>query len=440
MAKKQRKHESDSDEDEQDVRLYLESYKRAKLNEKQQSTQVQALFTPRSNHSMVTLVDGIILLFGGEWTDGRRKTIFYDDLFALDPNSGSFSAIDTGIQSKPAPRCGHSAVALTGDNWCGMFLFGGEFGTPSEKQFLHFNDAWLLVKMKGSSAADSFKWIRLEPVAESPCARSGHRMCVLEDGGVVLFGGYIGTSGKGTTAYLNDLWVGQVDFRAASIRWSACKFPAKASIPTARSAGHLHALGASEVLLYGGYSIEGKKMSGVCHSDCWTINLASMQWFEKKLSGKEHPMPRSGATSWQSSDRTCLYLYGGVVDAETSDDILCGSCLGDLWCLRLKKMSWLRISSDATAIFFPGRYNASVAPLGSSVLICGGIHEVGDAMVVLDDVHRVEIALPSNELSVTCIKPLSVPIPQPQTTVSSDESQLGSSSDYSSDQSTSQSD
>jgi N-acetylneuraminic acid mutarotase len=85
-----------------------------------------------------------------------------------------------------------STAANGGELW----LFGGEFASPSGLQFYHFRDLW-----KFSVAGKRWEQVKT-PV--SPSARSGHRM-FLHKKRIILFGGF--HDNNQTFLYHNDVWV-----------------------------------------------------------------------------------------------------------------------------------------------------------------------------------------------------------------------------------------
>lgn len=42
----------------------------------------------------------------------------------------------------PPPRCGHQAIA-TANHGGELWVFGGEFTSPSESQYYHYRDLWV---------------------------------------------------------------------------------------------------------------------------------------------------------------------------------------------------------------------------------------------------------------------------------------------------------
>ena len=115
--------------------------------------------------------------------------------------------------------------------------------------------------------------------------------------------------------------------------------------------------------------------------------------------------PRSGASSFVYKNK--MYLFGGIVDTETSDGFLCGQCLNDLHEYNAEKNSWRKVDLSGEAIH--PRYNATIAIIGNKAYIIGGLFEVGDVVVVLDDMYAINM----NKMEVERIKAMTVTIPKP---------------------------
>ncbi|KAK0879287.1 Kelch repeat-containing protein 3, partial [Friedmanniomyces endolithicus] len=80
-----------------------------------------------------------------------------------------------------------------GGNAGGLYVFGGEFSSPKQGTFYHYNDFWRL-------EPSTREWTKLEGKGGPP-ARSGHRMTFFKNY-IVLFGGFQDTSQQ--TRYLQD--------------------------------------------------------------------------------------------------------------------------------------------------------------------------------------------------------------------------------------------
>mgnify|MGYP003386621092 CR=1 FL=1 len=130
--------------------------------------------SPRSNFSMSTLPNGDFIIFGGEFCDGERTTVFNDVLvWSIERNE--WKQIES--PNTPPPRCSHQSVVYKDK----LYVFGGEYATLD--QFHHYKDMWAL-------DLKTYIWSQVTPLgSEHPSARSGHRMVVWRNY-IVLFGGF----------------------------------------------------------------------------------------------------------------------------------------------------------------------------------------------------------------------------------------------------------
>lgn len=110
------------------------------------------------------------------------------------------------VPGAPPPRCGHQAIT-TAANKGELWIFGGEFSSPSESQFYHYKDLWVYrfaekkwikilyviiffkyftIKYFYSFFLSIFFFLRRPG---GPSARSGHRMVHIKKQ-LVIFGGF----------------------------------------------------------------------------------------------------------------------------------------------------------------------------------------------------------------------------------------------------------
>lgn len=80
----------------------------------------------------------------------------------------------------PPPRSSHQAVMYKSF----LFVFGGEFSSPSGERFRHYRDLWRL-------DSGTWQWEELS-IRGGPTARSGHRMVGYKSR-LVVFGGFYDT-------------------------------------------------------------------------------------------------------------------------------------------------------------------------------------------------------------------------------------------------------
>jgi N-acetylneuraminic acid mutarotase len=271
-----------------------------------------------------------IFVFGGEFENPDTRSVsFFNDLFIYQIHRLEWRKVTS--PNSPLPRSGHAWTR--GGNTGGLYLFGGEFSSPKQGTFYHYNDFWHL-------DTSNREWTRLEPRKgknASPPARSGHRMTYFKQY-VLLFGGFQDTSQ--TTKYLQDLWL----YDTKENLWHEVKFPAATQKPDPRSSFSFmpHESGA---VLYGGYSrqkavststVKGKGgpsrnvLKPVIHQDTWFIRVSppadgasseappTIRWERRKRSANAPNPPRAGATMAFHKSRGVL--FGGVHDVEESEE------------------------------------------------------------------------------------------------------------------------
>lgn len=331
---KGRNNDDDSDADDVDIDAVLAEYA------KQQEQFLKVTETPcepPAARSSATLVgnpanDNELFLFGGEYYNGALAR-FFNDLFVYNIKNDEWKAVTS--PNSPLPRSGHAWCR--GGNAGGVYLFGGEFSSPKQGTFYHYNDFWRL-------EPSSREWERIESKGKnaSPPARSGHRMTYFKNY-IVLFGGFQDTSQQ--TKYLNDLWI----YDTQSFQWHQPALPPAAGKPDPRSSFSLlpHEKGA---VLYGGYSRvkattggknqqqQQKGPSGpsrnvlkpVVHQDTWFLRitqpaadapagaLPKVSWERRKRPANPPNPSRAGATMAYHKGRGIM--FGGVHDVEASEE------------------------------------------------------------------------------------------------------------------------
>jgi hypothetical protein len=79
--------------------------------------------------------DNEIFLFGGEYFNGSIAS-FFNDLYIYFINRDEWRLVTS--PNTPLPRSGHAWCR--GGNAGGIYLFGGEFSSPKQGTFYHYND------------------------------------------------------------------------------------------------------------------------------------------------------------------------------------------------------------------------------------------------------------------------------------------------------------
>jgi hypothetical protein len=94
---------------------------------------------PRANLSLVGHPEhNELVFFGGEFYNGQKTLLNNDLLFYQMKRAEWTQVVSPGA---PPPRCSHQSV-VTAQAGGQMWVFGGEYASPSESQFHHYKDLW----------------------------------------------------------------------------------------------------------------------------------------------------------------------------------------------------------------------------------------------------------------------------------------------------------
>lgn len=160
----------------------------------------------------------------------------YNDLFFYNILRNEWTVIKA--PGAPPPRCGHQMVAISASKGQ-LWVFGGEFASPTQSQFYHYRDLWVY-------QIANKKWEKIMAPG-GPSARSGHRM-VHNKKQLFVFGGF--HDNLRDYKYFNDVHC----FNLETYKW--VKIEASGTPPAPRSGCNMIALNDGKILIYGGYSKE----------------------------------------------------------------------------------------------------------------------------------------------------------------------------------------
>ncbi|KAL2861310.1 putative kelch repeats protein [Aspergillus pseudodeflectus] len=320
--------DADSDAEDADLDAILAQYAEEQARFLKVTEVVSEPPSPRSSATVLASPSNRneLLIYGGEYFDGTLAT-FFNNLFVYLIDRGEWREVTS--PNSPLPRSGHAWCR--GGNTGGVYLFGGEFSSPKQGTFYHYNDFWHL-------DPSTREWTRLETKGKGPPARSGHRMTYYKNY-IILFGGFQDTSQQ--TKYLQDLWI----YDCSKYTWFSPTLSTASQKPDPRSSFSLlpHESGA---VLYGGYSrvkvstgVGNKPTKGgaqrmtmrpMVHQDTWFLRitppapeapastLPTVRWERRKKPANSPNPARAGATMAYHKGRGIM--FGGVHDVELSEE------------------------------------------------------------------------------------------------------------------------
>jgi len=240
---------------------------------------------PRSAHQSV-IYKGAMYVFGGEFTSpNQERFLHYKDLWRLDLNTFEWDNLPMK-KGGPSARSGHR-MAVHGNR---ALLFGGFYDTGRDVKY--YNDLW-------SFEFETRTWLCLGPTSAEggaaatglwPSARSGCGLVVHGDN-LWVFGGYSKRPDDedkdlehGRAA--DDVWC--LDLK--KMAWEKVKKVGMA--PGARASFSL-APHKNRALLFGGVSDtearKGEDLSSDFHNDLYAFALDKRRWFAAEMKAPSKP-------------------------------------------------------------------------------------------------------------------------------------------------------
>ncbi|KAI9701931.1 MAG: hypothetical protein M1836_001275 [Candelina mexicana] len=352
-AKVKGSRDEDSDGEDIDLDAVLADYAKQQAQFLKVTEVTCAPPSPRSSSTLIGSPSNSreLYLFGGEFYNGALAT-FYNDLIIYNIERDEWKLVTS--PNSPLPRSGHAWCH--GGNAGGIYLFGGEFSSPKQGTFYHYNDFWKL-------DTSTREWTRLESKGKGPSARSGHRMTFFKNY-ILLFGGFQDTAQQ--TKYLQDLWI----YDCHNFVWFSPTLPPATQKPEARSSFSFlpHNAGA---VIYGGYSrvkvttTAGKQTKGggqairtvlkpLIHQDTWFLRVLqpspdapsgappNVRWERRKRPANPPNPPRAGATMAYHKGRGIL--FGGVYDVEESEESIDSEFFDVLFAWNVERNRYFQLS------------------------------------------------------------------------------------------------
>ncbi|XP_039133659.1 kelch domain-containing protein 4 [Dioscorea cayenensis subsp. rotundata] len=366
---------------------------------------------PRSAHQAVAWKN-YIYIFGGEFTSPNQERFHhYKDFWMLDLRTNQWEQL---LQKGcPSARSGHRMVLYKHK----IIVFGGFYDTLREVRY--FNDLHVF-------DLDQFKWqeIKPRPGAMWPSPRSGFQLAVFQDE-IFLYGGYskeVATDKSGSEKGIvhSDMW--SLDPR--SWEWNKVK---KSGMPPGPRAGFSMCVHKKRAVLFGGVvdmEVEGDVLMSLFMNELYGFQLDSHRWYplelrkdkptkEKSKGSKKHDA--SEASSLPANDTNDLDMsmandgddfmedYEEVPDIqsgikEVSNQVTKSLSLNNITSSKMSDVQGLNAITDqqsstsSEAVKPCGRINSCVVVGRDTLYMYGGMMEVRDQEITLDDLYSLNLS------------------------------------------------
>ncbi|GJR43685.1 Kelch domain-containing protein 4 [Tanacetum coccineum] len=358
---------------------------------------------PRSAHQAVTWKN-YLYIFGGEFTSPNQERFHhYKDFWMLDMKTNQWEQLN--YKGCPSPRSGHRMVLYKHK----LVVFGGFYDTLREVRY--FNDLYVF-------DLDTFKWQEIKPTPGClwPSARSGFQLFVYQDD-IYLYGGYSkevssdkNSSEKGIVHH--DMWIldpktwvwNKVFMLLSTLAFTRSSVK-KGGMPPGPRAGFSMCVHKKRAVLFGGVvdmEAEGDVLMSLFLNELYGFQLDINRWYplelrkEKSTKDKIKKIKDEETLSNAPSDNSNDPM--DVVRNDEDDDMECD--IDDISTSMDKKVKVngsssksLKQCSTSEEVVKPcGRINASMVVGKDTLYIYGGMMEIKDQEITLDDLYALNLS------------------------------------------------
>lgn len=355
---------------------------------------------PRSAHQAVAWKN-FVYIFGGEFTSPNQERFHhYKDFWMLDLKTNQWEQLN--LKGCPGPRSGHRMVLYKHK----IILFGGFYDTLREVRY--YNDLFVF-------DLDQFKWqeIKPKPGAMWPTGRSGFQLFVYQDD-IFLYGGYSkevssdkNASEKGIVH--SDMW----SLDPKTWEWNKVK---KSGMPPGPRAGFSMCVHKRRALLFGGVvdiEVQGDAIMSLFLNELYGFQLDTNRWYPLELR-----KDKSTKDKLRKTEQNCTSDVNKKVEPlftardETEDSEYEESCNDDISQNIASKMTIddsetltksegmskesgakLDIQNSLPEAVKPcGRINSCMAVGRDTLYIYGGMMEIKDQEITLDDLYSLNLS------------------------------------------------
>ncbi|KAK9049465.1 hypothetical protein SSX86_031569 [Deinandra increscens subsp. villosa] len=357
---------------------------------------------PRSSHQAVAWKN-YLYIFGGEFTSPNQERFHhYKDFWMLDLKTNQWEQLN--YKGCPSPRSGHRMVLYKHK----LVVFGGFYDTLREVRY--FNDLYIF-------DLDTFKWQEIKPTPGClwPSARSGFQLFVYQED-IYLYGGYSkeissdkNSSEKGIVH--SDMWV----LDPKTWVWNKVK---KGGMPPGPRAGFSMCVHKNRSVLFGGVvdmEAEGDVLMSLFLNELYGFQLDIHRWYPLEL--RKEKSTKDKIKKIKDEETLCNGPSDTSVDPMeivTNDEDENMDCDIDDISSNMEKnikvnggevavksnlktnesnSKLLTSCSTLEEVVKPcGRINASMVVGKDTLYIYGGMMEIKDQEITLDDLYALNLS------------------------------------------------
>ncbi|KAG4171100.1 hypothetical protein ERO13_A12G188000v2 [Gossypium hirsutum] len=370
---------------------------------------------PRSAHQAVAWKN-CLYIFGGEFTSPNQERFHhYKDFWMLDLKTNQWEQLN--LKGCPSPRSGHRMVLYKHK----IIVFGGFYDTLREVRY--YNDLHIF-------DLDEFKWQEIKPRLGFmwPSARSGFQFFVYQDQ-IYLYGGYYKevSSDKNSSALEKgivhaDMW----SLDPKTWEWNKVK---KSGMPPSARAGFSMCVHKKRAMLFGGVvdmEMEGDVMMSLFLNELYGFQLDNHRWYPLELRKEKSTKVKSRKDSKQETpgsdynDKVNIEAKTSGIDDkdqimeydeeagdeesnidEMSEHIVASMTINDERSIKstskpqqTKSKSKFNVQDSVSPeVVKPcGRINSCMVVGKDTLYIYGGMMEVKDREITLDDLYSLNLS------------------------------------------------
>ncbi|XP_059304088.1 uncharacterized protein LOC132056056 [Lycium ferocissimum] len=365
---------------------------------------------PRSAHQAVAWKN-YLYIFGGEFTSPNQERFHhYKDFWVLDLKTNQWEQLN--YKGCPSPRSGHRMILYKHK----IIVFGGFYDTLREVRY--YNDLHVF-------DLDQYKWQEIKPTPGCmwPSARSGFQFFVYQDE-IYLYGGYSkevssDKSGSEKGIVHSDMW----SLDPKTWEWNKVK---KSGMPPGPRAGFSMCIHKKRAILFGGVvdmEMEGDVMMSLFLNELYGFQLDNHRWYPLELRKEKSTKHKQKQVLDEQADSMDVDIKTSAmeVDANDEDEDLDyeddGSTKGNInkMSLNMKKnvtiddgnvasrseekpvvssskSSVVQNSASADVVKPSGRINSCMAVAKDTLYIYGGMMEIRDQEITLDDLYMLNLS------------------------------------------------